>query len=257
MITHERDGSLLLFDQRDHSALCGDMARAWGAPPFQAVPEWVQRAAEIHDNGWPEWDGRPRIEADTGRPHNYSRMPDEDYRAIWERGLARGWAEGEGTGLIVSLHAMRFFARKERPEDRALLRRERERQVEALRRLGSPDGDPEALPEPFATWHAWMFFWDGLSLFLCERWTSPWRSRLPSMNGEVEIEVTRVVEEADRGAVGSLVVVEPFPFAAPLELGVHARAIPAARYPDQCALDAAVQDAASLPFRFRVRGGGG
>ena len=95
MIVREHEGDLWLFEQYQHSALCGTMARYWGAPPFAPVPAFVQRAAEIHDSGWREWDPEPRLNPATGRPHPYSDMPSADYRRIWERGLGRAWAEGE------------------------------------------------------------------------------------------------------------------------------------------------------------------
>jgi hypothetical protein len=249
MIVRAIGEQLWLFDQRDHSALCGEMAGEWGVAPFHAVPPPVQRAAEMHDSGWPEWDRRPRLDPETGRPHPYSRMPDEDYHAIWQRGLARGWSETAETGLLVSQHAMRFFGHKRRTEDRKLFEAERERQREALRRLGAGGDDPDNLPEPYATWHAWMFFWDGLSLFLCEGWKSPWLSRLPTGDGgEAEVRVERMEEAAPGGSV----TIEPFPFRAPLALEVAARRIPDHGYGTQEQLDAAVAGAENARIRWAV-----
>jgi hypothetical protein len=124
MIVHRVGDELWLFDQLNHSSICGDLAEAWGAAPFANVPPEVQRAAAVHDSGWPEWDRRPRLNPATGYPHPYSDMPGDDYRAIWERGLARAWAEGPLVGLLVSLHAMRFFGHKQRPKERALFERQ-------------------------------------------------------------------------------------------------------------------------------------
>lgn len=249
MIVRSIEGQLWLFDQSDHSALCGVMASRWGSPPFADVPRQVQLAAAIHDSGWPEWDVRPSLDRETGRPHPYSDMLAHDYRRIWERGLARGWQAGQETGLLVSLHAMRFFAHKRRAADRRLFADERNRQREVLQRLGSGSADPESLPEPYARWHAWMFFWDGLSLFLCEGWKTPWISPLPTGDGrEVEVKVERVEESS----AGARVVVEPFPFGSALDLETSARVVPDRPYSSQTELDRVVQDAERETARWRL-----
>jgi len=252
VIVREVAGELWLFDQRDHSELCGRMAEQWGAPPFAEVAEETRVAAARHDGGWPEWDLAPRLDARTGRPHPYSDMPAADYREIWERGLHRGWSEGDLAGLLVSLHAMRFFARKSSDEDLALLARERVRQTEALRIVGAEPADPESLPDPVGRLHAWMFFWDGLSLFLCEGWKSPWTPTVPDAEGRPVS--MRVVRRSDAGPGGS-VRVAPFPFRAPMELEATARVVPARRYGSQDDLDRAITNARLERARWEVVGG--
>lgn len=249
MIVRALADELWLFDQDDHAALCGEMADAWGAPPFGPAPEAVRLAARTHDSGWPEWDRAPRLDPDTGRPHPYSHMPPEDYLAVWRRGLARGWDRGEGAGLLVSLHAMRFFAGRKRAEDRALLARERARQAEALAALGAAGADPEALPEPYATWHAWVFFWDALSLFLCEGWSSPWSTAVPVTAGGERVEVR--AERADEG-IGGRVRVDPFPFVRELGVEAPARVIPSREYHTQAELDEALSAARGRRVVWRL-----
>lgn len=254
MIVRAVGEDLWLFDQNDHAALCGAMARAWGVTPFAAPPARVRRAAEFHDNGWREWDPRPRLDPTTGHPHPYSRMPAEEYLGIWERGLRRAWEEGEEVGLLVSLHAMRFFASKQRPEDREFFAAQRRRQEEALSRLGAESIEPEALPEPYATWHEWIFLWDALSLFLCEGWKSPWMRTVPTAAGDVrELRVERRPGEHPGGSVS----LEPFPFQEPLVLEVPARVIPLATYSSQEALDAAVRAAEQRTVRWVLAAGEG
>lgn len=249
MIVRQAGEELWLFDQNDHAALCGVMAAAWGAEPFSSAPPPIPEAAAWHDNGWKEWDVLPRLDPSSGHPHPYSRMPPDDYLAIWERGLQRAWREGEATGLMISLHAMRFFGSKTRPQDRALFARERAREAGALAQLGAVSTDPEALPEPYATCHAWFFFWDGLSLFLCERWKSPWSSRIPASNGgERELRVERTKDSG----LGAEVVIDPFPFRDPLRLEAPVRIIPARYYATQEALDTAVRAAGRRTARWRL-----
>jgi hypothetical protein len=248
VIVRRLEGELWLFDQADHAALCGVMADAWGSAGFEPVPPPVREAAGIHDLGWPEWDVRPRLHPERGEPHPYSDMPSEDYLEIWRRGLARGWSRGDAAGLMVSLHALRFFTRKKRPQDRALCEIERLRQRAALQRLGAVPADPEELPEPFATWHEWFFFWDGLSLFLCEGWDSPWKRTLPRGSESVDVGVSRM-EEGSGGAV----VVEPYPFTTDLSLEADARVIPADRYTTQGELDDALAGADRRTLRWILR----
>ncbi|CAN5744566.1 hypothetical protein BH23GEM3_BH23GEM3_10990 [soil metagenome] len=243
MIVLELGPELWLFDQYSHSLLCGTLAQHWGAPPFAPVPHAVQRAAEIHDGGWREWDRSPRLDPKTGHPHPYSDMPSADYLDIWERGLDEAWAVGDVTGLLVSLHAMRFFGRKTLPEEQAFFAAQRAREAEALRRLGGPSDDPDALAEPFATWHAWMFFWDALSLFLCERWSSPWSVRIPAASeAGTEVRAERA-EDAEPHTRLTEVYVDPYPFVGEIALEVPARVIPAARYRTQAELDEAIRHA--------------
>jgi hypothetical protein len=243
-------GSAWLFDQDEHGRLSGDLAAAWGSPPFAPVPEFVRDAAATHDSGWAEWDRVPRLDPETGLPHPYSRMPATDYHEIWVRGLARAWGRGPGVGLFVSLHAMRFFSSRSRAADRALLASERSRQAEAMRWLGYTEGSPEHPPDPLSTWHEWFFFWDALSLLLCEGWASPWRKVIPSALSAATVEM--VVHRADEAQPGGVLWIEPWPFSAPLELSVAARSIPDRRYAMQAELDESVTGAARRTVRWKI-----
>lgn len=254
MIVRTVGQDLWLFDQHDHAALCGVMAEAWGVPPFAGVPEPVRQAAALHDSGWREWDPLPRLDPTTGHPHPYSHMPPQDYLEIWERSLRRAWEEDALVGLMVSLHGMRFFASRQRPAERELLAAERARQAEALRRLGAKGSDPEALPEPYATWHAWFFFWDALSLFFCEGWTSPWTRAIPLADaGESEVRVERRAEGQSDGEV----TVAPFPFPRALALEVPLRVLPSRAYDTQQALDAGMRTAERRILRWTLSPGEG
>lgn len=250
MIVRRLAGTVWLLDQDEHGRLCGELAAGWGAQPFDPVPEFLRTAAATHDSGWVEWDRLPRLDPETGLPHPYSRMPPADYHGIWVRGLERAWARGPGVGLFVSLHAMRFFGDRDRWEDRALVARERARQNEALRSLGYSGDAPDRLPEQVAIWHEWMFFWDAVSLLLCEGWASPWRKQIPGADREASVEV--VVDRSEQDASGGVLGIEPWPFSASFELSVTARTIPDRSYPTQAELDGAVVRADTLTLRWRV-----
>jgi hypothetical protein len=160
-------------------------------------------------------------------------MPGEAYRRIWETTLAAAWGEGALEGLLVSRHGMRFFGRREGSADRAFHAAQRRREREALERL-------DALTAlRVETWHDWFFFWDGLSLFCCEGWTSPWSYRLPlAGGGSVELVVRR--RAPDPGAPGGeTVTISPFPFRAPFRVEAPVAIVPGTAFPDQEALDEA------------------
>lgn len=237
MIVRPLNGSLRLFEQVDHAAVCGTLARSW-RPELGEVPETVVTAAAVHDDGWREWDRQPRLDGETGKPHPYSDMPGSDYRDVWERCLARGWARGDEIGLLVSLHGMRFFASREGPRDRAILLAERARQAGALARLGAADTRPAEPSPPWGVWHAWIYFWDALSLFMCGEFGDAMQQSVPRSSG-------KSVEIGCRRAETGRIVLEPFPFRDPVELEVPYRDLARATYSSQEALDQALAGAES------------
>jgi hypothetical protein len=237
-------GVRILIDQHEHARLSGEMAAAWDTGDGAIAPSVVE-AARHHDYGWREWDRSPRLRAESGEPHSYRDVPPHDHLAIWERTVAAAWERGDGVGLLVSLHGCRFFARKERPEDLAFLRRERERQGAVLG-IGA-DRIPRHLPPAVAADHALMAFWDGLSLFLCDRWESPWLVEAPVSARMGRISVRREGEGSS--------TLTPFPFRHPLQLEIPARRVAGAPFGSQEALDAALHGAGRITLRWRLTPG--
>jgi hypothetical protein len=233
VIVRARDGELWLLAQDDHARLSGSFAALWDGGGLPPPPAEVVRAAAIHDRGWRQWDARPLVDPATGLPHPYSRMPGEDYRRIWTGTLEGAWREGELAGLLVSGHGMRFFGRKRGADDRAFLAEQRGREAAAREALDRRQSARLGL------WHEWFFFWDGLSLFCCEGWPSPWVQRLPLLGGgKVELVVRR--HPRSRGAPGGETVsVSPFPFRAPFRVEAPVAILGAGPFADQGELDAA------------------
>lgn len=224
MIVRPHSDGLLLFTQEQHAHLSGDLAerlREAADPRADFV-----RATREHDNGWREYDERPRRNP-SGGATAYSEMPRDEYRAIWRRGIARAAGMGEYVGLLVSLHGMRMFAKRTGEEDRAFYAEERGNEDALLARMGM-GGSWEALPEPARHHSAWIAFLDGLTLFALDGWKSPWASDLDGL-GRVEAR-----------REGESVVVAPWPFDAPrLAFRLAGRRIAGACFADQGALDAA------------------
>ncbi len=224
MIVRPDGDGLLLLTQEQHAHLSGDLAARLSEAPDPRAE--LVRGAREHDNGWREFDERPRLSV-AGGATPYSQMPRDEYRAIWRRGVARASEMGEYVGLLVSLHGMRMFEKRTDPEDRAFYAEERAREngMLASLRIG---GSWEALPEPVRRHSAWIAFLDGLTLLALDGWKSPW---VTDHDGLGRIEARRV---------GDSVFVAPWPFDAPtLVFHLPARRLATARFADQEALDAA------------------
>jgi len=216
VIVQSTPGGLLLFRQADHARLTGEFAASLRDPP--APPSAFIAAARLHDNGWIESDADPLLDPATGIPYSFRHMPGWHYRDLWRRGIDRAVAMDPHVGLLVSLHGMQFFGRKADPEDKQFYESERERQTRLLQELGY-EGTGYDLPEPIHLQFEWLRFLDGLSLFICDAWESPW---------EVDLEGhdTFVVEGGD-----GHVTVDPWPFAVPsIPFRVPCRRLSAPRF---------------------------
>ena len=72
MILSAAEHGLRVILQTDHAALSGALAAHWGNAVFRR-PEPTQAmllAAAEHDNGWREWEDRPRVNPTTRRPRS-------------------------------------------------------------------------------------------------------------------------------------------------------------------------------------------
>lgn len=227
MIARQEGETTLFLLQEDHAALCGPWARAWK----DELPrrEETATAAAFHDNGWREWDAAPRVAAD-GRPVTYRDPPLDDYRDIWRRGFDRAWERGDWVGLFVSRHGTKFLESEDDQPTQTLVARERERQVVAERALGLAWADADEIENTIR-------FLDGLSLFLCEEWKSPWIARLP------------LAPERTVRRDGPRVTIAPWPFAVDeLQVEVEGLRVAGTRWEG----DAELRDALARGEKARV-----
>ena len=97
---------------RSHAWLSGQMARAWGNEHFAAPMPYdeVCLAAEQHDIGWLDWEMRPALDAGTGLPQEFFRVPSKLHIALWREGVRRARVFGCYPALLVSLHADTIYA---------------------------------------------------------------------------------------------------------------------------------------------------
>lgn len=93
-----------LFNQQDHARLSGWFAERL-APPYGELPREVILATALHDEGWPEHDGRPTLNA-VGEPRSFLETTPEIGLPTWTRSAERAAAADPYAGLLVALHSM-------------------------------------------------------------------------------------------------------------------------------------------------------
>ena len=211
MIVRRTPEGLLLIEQAEHARQAGAMARGLREAPEPRGS--LERATEIHDDGWIEADAHP-ILSPQGVPVSFREYPAGPYAALWERGIAQAIREAPYVGLLVSLHGSRFFRGQPAVEKRLHAREDA-----LLRELGLA-GSHDALSPDVLAHHRWVDYLDRVSLMCCSDLPSPQRA-----------EIAGVAYTAS--AIGETIVVEPWPFAAPFNAPLRAVVVPAVRTPDE------------------------
>jgi hypothetical protein len=108
MMLLRKDGSgVVAIPQPSHAWISGQMARAWGNELFAAPIPYheVCLAAGQHDIGWLDWEMRPALDAGTGLPQEFCKVPSKVHIALWREGVRRARIFGRYPALLVSLHA--------------------------------------------------------------------------------------------------------------------------------------------------------
>jgi Protein of unknown function (DUF3891) len=108
-----KDGlDVIAIPQPSHAWLSGQMALALGNRRFAApMPnDEVCLAAGQHDIGWLDWEMRPALDAGTGLPQEFFRVPAKAHVALWREGVRRARVFGCYPALLVSLHADTIYA---------------------------------------------------------------------------------------------------------------------------------------------------
>jgi len=113
MLLCKEDQGVIAIPQPSHAWLSGQLARAWGNEQFAAPTprDEVCLAAEQHDIGWHGWETRPALDAETGLPQEFFKVPSKTHVALWREGVRRARAFGRYPALLVSLHADTIYSR--------------------------------------------------------------------------------------------------------------------------------------------------
>lgn len=223
MVIREESTGFLCIPQSQHAAISGQIARAWGNEVFSPPAPRPQAclAAARHDDGMDDFDRRPDLDADTGLPRSFMRMPLPTWMECWRRGPSLVAADSPYAGLLVSLHGTGLLAyRRIRDDDRGQRRLAGEYRAEQERLraewIDRCREDPEAsgyLDEGSLERNRRLLaLWDAMSLAVC-------MPRLPDrfegVPGPAEEDVTLTLEEVGEPGAGEfLISVDPWPFSA-------------------------------------------
>lgn len=164
LVREEGPGAALIIGQASHAWVAGQIAEQWAGPiPYR---DHVILAATQHDIGMADWDRRPTLDRETGRPTGFMKMPLETHLALWTEAPHKLVTQSLIAAVAVSLHGTKLYERRD-------LSRLEPEQAEAVRaflagqhRLRTELADVRDQDEIKRL----MFTWDWLSLGLCLRW---------------------------------------------------------------------------------------
>ena len=217
MVTREIEDDLICIRQRDHAAVSGWLAEAWGSAevPALAPREAVVIAARHHDDGWIDVDSGPRFNPATGQPYSYKDARAEVALAVADRSVEAVAERDPYAGWLVSRHFASFHAGVEHDPDRA---KWVERQVGRRARLlaeAADDVPPAALhPHALEANFDWLQLLDSVSLALCHAWQT-WESRpMAAEYGEAETRYRYCRREFSSDGLAVVGTLDPFPFEA-------------------------------------------
>ena len=209
MLLRADDRGILAIGQPSHAWVSGQLARVWGNEQFGRVEpyEEVCLAAEQHDVGWRSLDLAPTYNPETRLPHSFMETPLDTHLRLWTEGPRSLLSQSRYAALLVSLHGWRLYERRDldrlSSEDaeavRAFLADQVTYQAELKRML--PTDRDQLERNSLLIWG-----WDYLSLALCLNWSQATARRVPTAEGQVDIEL-----ELARNGVAHL---DPWPFAA-------------------------------------------
>src|SRR5712691_3655668 len=245
MITREYDGHLLVVTQPHHAELAGQLAAHWGNEGFHepepALP--MIRAANEHDNGWREWDNRPKIDPKEGLPYTFATISYVEHAKLYWRGMTLAAGEDPYEGLMVNMHGRGLYnqrygtdlAMKRVPEGREekaavnRLVRDSELQRRRLMRRLATDSRYRNLVGEAQVWANYCLLqtFDRVSLHLCWKGLVPQEvQHVPTGYRKGEETSVNLYPEAN----GS-VRLSPYPFEKkPFEVSVSGCLVPMKKY---------------------------
>jgi hypothetical protein len=270
MIIQEQGDHLILIRQTDHAVLSGYFAREAGNEIFvRPEPrESFQLAATEHDNGWNEWELRPRIDPVTFLPYSFMSLPTQEHIDLYQRGIERVVKVDRYAGLLVSMHCAGLYDRtratmpgfsakyvkaQEAPVVNDFLQRLRLQQLRLKVDLRGDPATKDFADEKRLQANAQRLeALDRLSLYFC---LGPMEAAtidaVPADYRGTEVD-WNLQPEGINGAK-----LQPYPFRRdPLEISILARRIPKRRYADDLELQKVLALAPYFGQKFTLRDGG-
>lgn len=242
----------LLIRQPEHARLAGDLARAWGEPPFRPPEPFAETVLAIahHDDGWADWEAAPRADLETGRPLSFLEVGAAEHVEIWRRSTALAHERDRYAALLVSRHAVdllryRLSAPGTQAEDRAAIEAFFAEQTSLRAAILAEARGLEAGPAGIVRWHrpAWgrlaedatveagfrlLQALDYLSLVLCGAFPPGRIEAVPGRDGPE----AHALDVAGRGPSGAALRPWPFTIGPPLRVEIQVQRLPAARHDD-------------------------
>jgi hypothetical protein len=270
MILQEHGDHLVLIRQTDHAVLSGYFARELGNEIFaRSQPEESFRlAATEHDNGWNEWELRPRIDPVTFLPYSFMSLPTQEHMDLYHRAIERVVKVDRYAGLLVNMHcaglydktratipgfSAKYVKAHEAPLVADFLQRLRLQQLRLKVDLRGDSKTRDFSDEKWLQANALRLeALDRLSLYFCLGPMEPATiDAVPSnyKGGEVDWDLE---PEGINAAT-----MEPYPFRRdPLEISILVRRIPKRRYADDLELQKVLAQAPYYAQKFTLRAGG-
>ncbi len=106
----------ILVSQVEHARLAGQLAERWAIEParqLQLVQKELLTAIFHHDDGWTTWEQRPKIDATTGQPLDFTEIKLADSLDIWRRSIAVGESIGYLSAHVIAGHFLFLLARSD------------------------------------------------------------------------------------------------------------------------------------------------
>lgn len=169
MILYSTDDTWRVVTQSDHAHFSGELLSLWfrdGLPEHERRRELLF-AARQHDNGWREADAAPFCDRQTGLPHDFLSLPDDERRRIWRRGTTRFIEREPYAALLILEHALTLHHKRRREAAWHELFFSWEALKERL--LVETGVDQVVLENDYR----WVDLTDLLSLAACQGWRDP------------------------------------------------------------------------------------
>jgi len=121
----------------EHTALCGQFARAFGNNEFEALAPFDLMVYVVahHDAGWTEFDRNPAIDAKTGLPYNLIETPAEYITATSRLSPEFNERQHPFCGLISSMHSWGLYNGRYGLSDLVLIKKFPEQQRPLAERM--------------------------------------------------------------------------------------------------------------------------
>ena len=238
----------ILLSQVDHARLAGQLAEAWGRKPLERLNTELVAAISHHDDGWADWERRPKVDPVEGRPIAFTEMDLAEALNIWRGSIAAARSIGPLAGYAVAGHFSAILtwygSWKSDSQRRALavdFLAEQQHNMQEWSRAwlaADPDSHPEACLAR-AVAHLQMF--DALSLWLCTADRDQPQTFTPPEGTSVSFAPILTTRCA----------VTPWPFHGErLDLAIEGRAVPARRYASETELAQTPGEELRLEFAF-------